>query len=412
MLDVNSREFAPFQMEDSTLVSVLDTKVVCLRIPEGVTKIKSRAMSHCRKLKTVYLPESLTRITLGSFLDCTNLKAIHLPKSLQSIEQYAFKNCSSLVEIYGGNGSVYRQCYEFHDIHKFDYIDPKFLPSFPEEEQLEYLIKRWEHLKPRKQKAAFSYVKRNFPLSEEFFHSENLDLLSALLQEKTRVPLFFLYEHLDYATKKKNTQEIAMYLRYIHESYNEKEREAYEERKYRIEMGQELPIYEEFCKKWRCSKKSPEIKVHEYLGTASREVIPKILADGCQVRMMYNMGNEPEDRGLRELVIEADLREYPSNILPQTLESLIFLGTCDDFVFRIQDLERLVLPRSKNKDSFCLQARLFEHCPNLKDITIPDDDTEIEEGCFDQFKNLIVRGSKGSYAETYCKKYGIEFIQT
>lgn len=52
---------------------------------------------------------------------------------------------------------------------------------------------------------------------------------------------------------------------------------------------------------------------------------------------------------------------------------------------------------------------VFYGCSNLKDITIPKSVTDIGFDVFDSY-NLVIRGYKDSYAETYAKEHYIDFI--
>ena len=55
-------------------------------------------------------------------------------------------------------------------------------------------------------------------------------------------------------------------------------------------------------------------------------------------------------------------------------------------------------------------ARAFENCTNLTKVTIPSSVIEIADNAFDGCSELLViRGKKGSYAETYAKDHEIDF---
>jgi hypothetical protein len=53
---------------------------------------------------------------------------------------------------------------------------------------------------------------------------------------------------------------------------------------------------------------------------------------------------------------------------------------------------------------------VFRDCVSLTDIVIPDSVTEIYEDVFEGCKSLIIRGSKGSYAEVFANEQGIPFV--
>lgn len=51
----------------------------------------------------------------------------------------------------------------------------------------------------------------------------------------------------------------------------------------------------------------------------------------------------------------------------------------------------------------------FSECINLRDITIPENVTEIGERAFSHIPNLTIRGKKGTITERYAKENGIAF---
>lgn len=69
-------------------------------IPEGVTRINSRAFSGCIRLEKITLPETVTRIGDQAFFGCRSLKELTIPEGVMIIERSAFYNCSSLEKIY------------------------------------------------------------------------------------------------------------------------------------------------------------------------------------------------------------------------------------------------------------------------------------------------------------------------
>ena len=59
-------------------------------IPEGVTKIASRAFYGCRSLMSVVVPETVKRIEYAAFEFCENLEQITFPPDLTDIGARAF----------------------------------------------------------------------------------------------------------------------------------------------------------------------------------------------------------------------------------------------------------------------------------------------------------------------------------
>jgi hypothetical protein len=68
-------------------------------IPEGTTKIESKAFFGEMTLKSVVIPDSVTSIGMWAFSECANLISIDLPESVTKIQNYAFAGCSKLETI-------------------------------------------------------------------------------------------------------------------------------------------------------------------------------------------------------------------------------------------------------------------------------------------------------------------------
>ncbi|MBO4805224.1 MAG: leucine-rich repeat domain-containing protein [Paludibacteraceae bacterium] len=70
-----------------------------VRIPKGVTYLKSGAFSDCTNLEEVYLPEELTSIEPFTFSNCKKLRKVHLPSILKKVNLNAFRHCESLTDM-------------------------------------------------------------------------------------------------------------------------------------------------------------------------------------------------------------------------------------------------------------------------------------------------------------------------
>ena len=69
-------------------------------IPEGVTKIGSRAFSGSVRATEIIIPETVTRIGDQAFFNCRTLKELTIPEGVLIIERSAFYNCTSLEKLY------------------------------------------------------------------------------------------------------------------------------------------------------------------------------------------------------------------------------------------------------------------------------------------------------------------------
>ena len=71
-----------------------------IEIPEGVTKIGSRAFSGCIRAEEIVIPETVTRIGDQAFFGCRSLKELMIPDGVMIIERSAFYNCQNLEKVY------------------------------------------------------------------------------------------------------------------------------------------------------------------------------------------------------------------------------------------------------------------------------------------------------------------------
>ena len=75
------------------------TGLESITIPDTVTEIGSRAFEDCKNLKTVILSNNLTTICGYAFSGCISLDGVVLPSSMLYIYGNAFYNCTSLTKI-------------------------------------------------------------------------------------------------------------------------------------------------------------------------------------------------------------------------------------------------------------------------------------------------------------------------
>lgn len=80
----------------SALKGIVATKVV---VPEGITRINSRAFWLCETVETIELPASLLTLEHYAFWTCTALKEMKLPDGISKIGEYTFSKCSAMTKI-------------------------------------------------------------------------------------------------------------------------------------------------------------------------------------------------------------------------------------------------------------------------------------------------------------------------
>lgn len=82
-----------------TLIRVDENVEGDIKIPDGITIIKSHAFYNCRKITGITLPESLQTISDNGMNNCAKLTSIKIPESVDFIGAYAFTDCFHLTEI-------------------------------------------------------------------------------------------------------------------------------------------------------------------------------------------------------------------------------------------------------------------------------------------------------------------------
>jgi hypothetical protein len=78
---------------------ILNTNVISVTIPDGVTNIDGGAFSECPNLNHVAIPDSVTSIGEVAFFGSASLTNVNIPGSVTSIGDKAFLSCWSLTEI-------------------------------------------------------------------------------------------------------------------------------------------------------------------------------------------------------------------------------------------------------------------------------------------------------------------------
>ena len=94
------------------------TKLISIRIPNGLNNLNSHIFEECFSLEYLEIPQSVIKIhnidafdiyfNLNMFDDCINLKIVKMPEQLIAISQYLFHKCYNLKKILNFNGEVQR----------------------------------------------------------------------------------------------------------------------------------------------------------------------------------------------------------------------------------------------------------------------------------------------------------------
>ena len=86
-------------VDECEILSLIDTTVTTLLIPDYVTVIRTSAFKNYSGLTSVAIGNSVTSIDSWTFSGCSSLISITIPNSVTYIDSYAFENCSSLISV-------------------------------------------------------------------------------------------------------------------------------------------------------------------------------------------------------------------------------------------------------------------------------------------------------------------------
>ena len=81
-------EYGITEIEEKTYSANDD--IVCVVLPESVTKICQHAFFHCTNLKSITLPDSVEEICFGAFSHCASMTSIKLPNGITKIPSFCF----------------------------------------------------------------------------------------------------------------------------------------------------------------------------------------------------------------------------------------------------------------------------------------------------------------------------------
>ncbi|MBR3959857.1 MAG: leucine-rich repeat domain-containing protein [Bacteroidales bacterium] len=85
-------------------LTIGDTVITNLVIPDSVTEIKPYAFYNCDSFRSLKIPDCVTNIGVSAFLGCNHLTNITLGSGLQTIGENAFRGCDHLTNITLGSG--------------------------------------------------------------------------------------------------------------------------------------------------------------------------------------------------------------------------------------------------------------------------------------------------------------------
>ena len=77
---------------------------ICVKIPQGTTKIGMNALRGCTSMTSVTIPNTVTAIGDNAFVACSALTSVTIPSAVTEIGESAFYGCGALVSVTISNG--------------------------------------------------------------------------------------------------------------------------------------------------------------------------------------------------------------------------------------------------------------------------------------------------------------------
>ena len=75
------------------------SKIISVKLPNGLTALVDREFAHCDKLTEVIIPDSVTTIGAAAFCDCLSLTHIEVPPYITYLPAQVFVNCEKLQSV-------------------------------------------------------------------------------------------------------------------------------------------------------------------------------------------------------------------------------------------------------------------------------------------------------------------------
>lgn len=411
-----------------------------ISIPNTVKTVRECAFFYCEFLENIKFSENLIKIERNAFFGCTFLTNIILPKNLEYVGEQAFASCGLTTVVAESENTVLGK-----DVFEGNYFLSEIsanLWKYLDKEQILNVIlfefQRFHNLSKVEQKEITTFVKRRSYLKKGIFESDNIDAISALIDNKIKLSLEDLNDYLEISIKEERVKVTAVLLDYKNKNFTQQEIEAQKQRAELVELGLEPPTFKELSRKWLCKKTKDGIVIKGYLKSQVKEIIPKSLDDGTKIIDIHSANDFSP---IEELVILAEIESlrpetfascntlrtvhlpntlkdignacfnkcenlesinFPDEIthlppemfadckklkyvhLPQSLVSIKTDPWAMGFFAYCLGLEKVVLPPSLTD----IQKGIFNGCTSLKEVTIPKGVTEIGSYAFNNCKNL------------------------
>lgn len=412
----DSNVIVPDEIDGVEVVGIDDScfsknlKITQITIPSSIKFIGNTAFFGCKKLKKITLNEGL--ISIGKKAFCYNiLEDIILPNSLQSVAGDVFGGCCNLKKVTVLNKDTKFEKDVFLNCDNLKIIDLPAWKCLSLPKLVEIISYKFEN-KIELTKEEVTFIKRKSTLKKALFLSNNPSMVAFLIEQKVKINLFEINLYLENSIQQENTQINAMFINYKNTNFSSDEINQYHESKDLVEVGFELPTFEQFKEKWKVSKSAKGVTIMGYIGDCDDEIIPKNLACGTKI-VELKLSKEYDFKRIKKLDIQAELTLIPKELfkdstnieyvnLPNSItkigknafENCVNLTTinlpdnlsviCEGAFFACKLLQNLTFPKTLNS----IENYAFKFCESLTHVTLPDSLTSISTGVFSHCTSL------------------------
>lgn len=373
-------------------------------LPLNLREIKEEAFSHCEKLTFIEWGTILKVIGVNAFLNCTLLKTLHFPEGLREIKTSAFASCINLTEVYIPTSlssigfKCFIECENLAEVifaphedmllcnyRSFSYtkkmcenlllngkeLTVQVVEGFDEDDVISYRhdqIKRWEVLSHKsknifidewQKKISSETILGENTLRNLVFLKSNAKEMLTYFNENCNLELLELDLYLKYSIENNNTVETAILLEYKEKNFDIEYLKEYENHKELVEIGLELPTFNELCENWEVHLRENYIVIVKYKGEQTSVIIPEAIDTGFPIAVIST-----KEKGafnpIKQLVL-------PNNLI-------MTIGNC----FYDCVLEEVVLPKHLTK----IKLNMFDGASKLKQIELHEGIELIAENAF------------------------------
>lgn len=333
-------------------------------LPDSLIRINARAFYNCKNLEKINFPPNLEFIEEYAFKGCESLSEIILPKSVATIKYYCFSNCISVKTFIAENDEIFITSTSLDFGNLLEHVSFNLYENLGKKDKITLIINTIKNRKIEiceKKYIVSILLKTDQTIKNTIILCQDSEVISFLLNEKNiKLELTEIQDYFYYYIKKEHTKINAILLDYKNNNFTKKEILAFEEREILLEIGFELPTFQELQNTFFCTKIDNVICINGYKKQNPKVHIPIGLSDGSKITCLKNQEHSNLDN-IESIQIDANIFK---------IESACFKNC--------RKLKQVILPDSITE----IGELAFEHCTALEEINMPKNLTKIETKAF------------------------------